>query len=72
MIAADDRGALNLALKDQLTAFEWVQTNIGAFGGDKTKVRLYYKEHMSDLKIFLPGYRGWAKWWSNYDRYTVF
>ena len=35
---AADRGSLNLALKDQLTALEWVQANIGAFGGDKEKV----------------------------------
>jgi acetylcholinesterase len=35
---ADNRGSLNLALKDQLTALEWVQLNIGTFGGDKTKV----------------------------------
>ncbi|KAK7041842.1 hypothetical protein VNI00_009131 [Paramarasmius palmivorus] len=32
------RGALNLALHDQLTALEWVQRNIGIFGGDKTKI----------------------------------
>jgi len=35
---ADDRHALNLALRDQLAALEWVQANIGSFGGDKTKV----------------------------------
>ncbi|KAF8152915.1 extracellular triacylglycerol lipase precursor [Crassisporium funariophilum] len=38
---SDDRGALNLALKDQLTALEWVQENIGIFGGDKTKVTVF-------------------------------
>lgn len=38
---ADMKGALNLALKDQLTALEWVQLNIGTFGGDKEKVRHY-------------------------------
>jgi acetylcholinesterase len=37
---ADDRGALNLALKDQIAALEWVQENIGEFGGDKEKVGL--------------------------------
>ncbi|KAJ7576719.1 extracellular triacylglycerol lipase precursor [Mycena floridula] len=38
---ADSRGALNLALKDQLTALEWVQLHIGQFGGDKTKVTMF-------------------------------
>jgi len=35
---AEDIGALNLGLKDQLTALQWIQQNIGAFGGDKEKV----------------------------------
>ncbi|KAJ7586080.1 extracellular triacylglycerol lipase precursor [Mycena floridula] len=38
---ADSRGALNLALRDQLTALEWVQLHIGQFGGDRTKVTVF-------------------------------
>ena len=37
-VLAADRGALNLAIKDQLAALEWVQANIESFGGDKEKV----------------------------------
>ncbi|KAJ7759734.1 extracellular triacylglycerol lipase precursor [Mycena maculata] len=40
-LEAEMKGALNLALKDQLTALEWVQLNIGAFGGDKKKVTVF-------------------------------
>jgi len=38
---ADDKKALNLALRDQLAALEWVQENIGIFGGDKEKVTVF-------------------------------
>ncbi|KAF7290221.1 Carboxylic ester hydrolase [Mycena indigotica] len=34
-------GSLNLGMKDQLTALKWVHANIGAFGGDKTKVTIF-------------------------------
>lgn len=37
---ADSLGAVNLGIKDMLAALTWVQTNIGAFGGDKDKVIL--------------------------------
>ncbi|KAK0447148.1 extracellular triacylglycerol lipase precursor [Armillaria borealis] len=38
---ADNRGQLNLGVRDVLTALEWVQQNIGLFGGDKTKVTIF-------------------------------
>ncbi|KAJ7700405.1 esterase 1 [Mycena rosella] len=38
---ADNRGSLNLGIKDQLAALEWVQLNIGIFGGDKDKVTVF-------------------------------
>ncbi|EUC49789.1 hypothetical protein COCMIDRAFT_83491 [Bipolaris oryzae ATCC 44560] len=33
-------GVLNLGLKDQICLFDWVEENIGAFGGDKNCVTL--------------------------------
>ncbi|PBK58395.1 esterase 1 [Armillaria solidipes] len=38
---ANDRGQLNLGVRDQLAALEWVQENIALFGGDKTKVTIF-------------------------------
>jgi carboxylesterase type B len=35
------KDALNLGLQDQLAALKWIQANVGAFGGDKTKVSLF-------------------------------
>lgn len=32
---------MNLALHDQITALEWVQSNIHLFGGDKNKVTIF-------------------------------
>ncbi|KAJ7484240.1 extracellular triacylglycerol lipase precursor [Mycena latifolia] len=38
---AADAGILNLGLRDQITALEWIQLNIGVFGGDKDKVTVF-------------------------------
>ncbi|KAG6886965.1 hypothetical protein C0992_001421, partial [Termitomyces sp. T32_za158] len=38
---ADNKKALNLAIKDQVAALEWVQANIRAFGGDEHKVTAF-------------------------------
>ena len=37
-IEAHARGAENLGLKDIKVALAWLQVNIGAFGGDNSKV----------------------------------
>ncbi|KAJ7023451.1 extracellular triacylglycerol lipase precursor [Mycena alexandri] len=38
---AGEKGALNLGIKDQLAALEWVKANIETFGGDKSKVTVF-------------------------------
>ncbi|OBZ76977.1 Lipase 2 [Grifola frondosa] len=38
---AASRGALNLGLKDQLTAMQWIHDKIATFGGDPAKVTIF-------------------------------
>lgn len=37
----DEKGMLNVGLKDSLLAFQWINKNIAAFGGDPAKVRAH-------------------------------
>ncbi|TFK31314.1 esterase 1 [Crucibulum laeve] len=48
-----DRGALNLGIKDDLAALEWVQQNIRFFGGDNKKVTIFGQSAGSIINAIL-------------------
>ncbi|TFK66012.1 esterase 1 [Pluteus cervinus] len=61
---AQDKGALNLALKDQLAALEWIQHNIGSFGGDKNKVTVFGESAgsiMNSIQFLSPEFGKYAR-----------
>ena len=64
---ADKAGILNLGLRDQLTAMEWVNKNIGAFGGDKNKVYGSVMLLIASQTRFDSGHRIWRKCRINHD-----
>ena len=44
-VEASRRKALNLGLRDQRIALEWIQRNVHNFGGDRSKVSMLRSPH---------------------------
>jgi len=53
----------NMALKDQVFAFKWIQNNIENFGGDKDSVTIFGESAggiSSHFHMLSPMSRGWG------------